>query len=89
VLVHHGLRQASLPLLTLGGFLLPGLVGGSVIVENVFAVPGVGELFVSAVFERDIPVVMGLTLVTAVATLGGMLAADLAYVAADPRARRA
>lgn len=88
VLVRHGFRQAAVPMLTLAGFLLPGLVGGSVIVETVFAIPGLGRLFVDAVFQRDVPVLMGLTLVSGCATLAGVLAADLAYAAADPRLRR-
>ncbi len=89
VLVRHGFRQASVPLLTLAGFLLPGLVGGSVIVETIFAIPGLGRLFVEAMFERDVPVIMGLTLLSGAATLLGILVADLAYAVADPRVRRA
>jgi len=89
VLLRHGFRQAAVPLLTLAGFLLPGLVGGSVIVETIFAIPGLGRLFVEAMFERDLPVIMGLTLLSGTATLAGILLADLAYAAADPRVRRA
>lgn len=88
VLLRHGFRQAAVPMLTLAGFLLPGLVVGSVIVEHVFALPGLGRLFVDAVFQRDIPVIMGLTLLTATATLAGILLADLAYAIFDPRIRR-
>jgi peptide/nickel transport system permease protein len=84
----HGFRLAAVPMLTLAGFLLPALVGGSVIVESVFAVPGLGSLFVDAAFQRDLPVLLGLTLLSGVATLGGILAADLAYAIADPRVRR-
>ncbi len=89
VVIRHGFRQAAVPLLTLAGFLLPRLVGGSVIVETIFAIPGLGDLFVDAMFQRDIPVVMGLTLLSGAATLGGIVAADLLYAAADPRVRRA
>jgi peptide/nickel transport system permease protein len=88
VLGRHGLRQAGVPLLTLAGFLLPALVGGSVIVETVFAVPGIGRLFVEAAFQRDVPVLLGLTVLTGSLTLAGTLAADLAYAAIDPRVRR-
>ncbi len=88
VLYRHGFRQAGVPLLTLAGFLLPGLVSGSVIVETVFAVPGLGRLFVEAAFQRDVPVLMGLTLLSSAATLAGILAADLAYAIVDPRVRR-
>jgi len=88
VLYRHGFRQAAIPMLTLAGFLLPGLVGGSVIVETIFAIPGLGQLFVDAVFQRDLPVLMALTLLTGGATLGGIVLADLAYAVVDPRVRR-
>jgi len=89
IMVRHGFRLASVPMLTLAAFILPGLVGGSVIVEQVFAIPGLGRLFVDAMFQRDVPTIMGLTLLSAVATLAGIVAADLAYAAFDPRTRRA
>ncbi len=88
VLYRHGFRLAAVPMLTLAGFLLPALVGGSVVVERVFAVPGLGSLFVDAAFQRDVPVLMALTLVSGVATLAGIVGADLAYAFADPRVRR-
>ena len=88
VLWRHGFRQAAIPMLTLAGLLLPGLVGGSVIVETVFAIPGVGRLFVDAAFQRDLPVLLGVTLLSGAATLTGILAADLAYAWAGPRIRR-
>jgi peptide/nickel transport system permease protein len=75
-------------MLTLAGFLLPALVGGSVIVENVFAIPGLGRLFVDAANQRDFPVLLALTLLSGTATLAGILAADLAYAVLDPRVRR-
>ncbi|ANM28363.1 hypothetical protein ABI59_00055 [Acidobacteria bacterium Mor1] len=87
VLLRHGFRQAAVPLLTLAGFLLPSLVGGSVIVENVFSIPGLGQLFVQAVFDRDLPTVMALTLLSGLATLAGIFLADLAYTWFDPRTR--
>lgn len=89
VLYRHGFRQAGVPMLTLAGFLLPSLVAGSVIVETVFAIPGLGRLFVDAAFQRDVPVLMGLTLLSGTLTLGGILLADLTYAAVDPRIRRA
>jgi peptide/nickel transport system permease protein len=88
VLYRHGFRQAGVPMLTLAGFLIPGLVGGSVLVESIFALPGLGRLFVTAVFRRDVPVVMGLTLLSAAATIAGILVADLLYAVVDPRIRR-
>jgi peptide/nickel transport system permease protein len=88
VICRHGFRQAAVPLLTLAGFLLPALVGGSVIVETIFAIPGLGRLFVDATFQRDLPVLMGLTLLSGTATLAGVVLADLAYAWVDPRVRR-
>jgi len=88
VLIRHGFRHAAVPMLTLAGLLLPSLVGGSVIVETIFAIPGLGRLFVDAAFQRDLPVLMGLTLLSGTATLAGILAADLTYAIADPRIRR-
>ena len=70
-------------------FLLPGLVGGSVLVETIFALPGLGQLMVEAVTGRDVPVVLGLTLLSGAAVLAGVLLSDLAALAVDPRLRRA
>ncbi len=89
LLFRHGLRQAALPMLTLAGFVFPALMSGSVIVETIFSIPGLGSLFTEAVLQRDVPVVMGLTLITSVMTLVGVVAADLGYLLADPRVRRA
>ncbi len=89
VLVRHGFRQSAVPMLTLAGFMLRHLVAGSVLVEWIFAVPGLGLLFVDAVLQRDVPVVMGLTLLSSAATLGGIFLADLLYAVADPRVRHA
>lgn len=88
VLYRHGFRQAAVPMLTLAGFLLPTLVSGSVIVETIFSIPGLGRLFVDAAFQRDLPVLLALTLLSGAATLAGIIAADLAYAVADPRIRR-
>ncbi len=88
VLLRHGLRQAGVPLLTLSGFILPALVGGSVIVEKIFGIPGIGRLFIQAALERDMPVLMGLTLLSGAATLAGILIADMTYAWVDPRIRR-
>lgn len=88
VMLRHGFRQAAVPMLTLAGLLLPAVVSGSVIVENIFAIPGLGRLFVDAAFQRDLPVLMALTLLSGAATLLGILAADLTYAIVDPRIRR-
>src|SRR5262245_58839988 len=87
VIGKHALRNALLPLVTILGLSLPGLIGGSVIVESIFAIPGMGQLMVQAVFERDYPVIMGNLVVVAVATLVANLLADVAYGVVDPRIR--
>ena len=88
VIYRHALRNAMLPLITLLGLSIPGLIGGSVIAESLFAIPGMGKLFYDAVLMRDFPVVMGILTVGSALTLLGNLFADIAYAWADPRARR-
>jgi len=83
----HALPNALLPVLTLLGLLLPALLSGSVIVERIFAWPGVGRLYLDSILARDYPMILGLSLLTAVATLLATLLADLASAAADPRVR--
>ena len=85
----HGLAQASVPLLTLLGFLIPRLVGGSILVEQVFGIPGLGQLLWDAILARDLAVVLALTLVSGIATLVAMTLADLIAARVDPRLRRA
>ncbi len=88
VVYTHALRNALLPLITIIGLSIPGLIGGSVIAETIFAIPGMGKLFYDAVLMRDFPVVMGILTIGSALTLIGNLIADLAYAWADPRARR-
>jgi peptide/nickel transport system permease protein len=83
----HALRNALLPVVTILGLSLPGLIGGSVIIESIFAIPGMGQLMVQSVFSRDYPVVMGNLVVVAALTLVANLIADLAYGLVDPRIR--
>lgn len=87
VIYKHALRNALLPLITLLGFSLPGLIGGSVIFETIFAIPGMGQLFYQGVMSRDYPVVMGILVIGAFLTLIGNLLADIGYALADPRIR--
>jgi len=87
VLFHHGLRNGLLPIITILGLSLPDLIGGSVIAETIFSIPGMGRLFYEAVMARDYPVIMSLVTVGAVLTMLGNLLADLAYAYADPRIR--
>ncbi len=83
----HVAANAAIPLVTLLAALIPGLVGGSIIVEQVFSWPGVGRLYLASIEARDYPVVLGLTLLSAVAVLAGQILVDLLYVAVDPPAR--
>ncbi|MDR1050854.1 MAG: ABC transporter permease [Deltaproteobacteria bacterium] len=83
----HALRNALIPVITILGLSVPGLVGGSVIMESVYAIPGLGQLFYIGVMGRDYPLVMGGLVIGAVLTLLGNLLADLGYALADPRVR--
>jgi len=87
VIYRHALRNALLPIITILGFSLPGLIGGSVIFETIFAIPGMGQLFYQGVMSRDYPLVMGILVMGALLTLIGNLLADLLYAVADPRIR--
>ena len=88
LLYRHALRNALLPLITLGGLHLPALLGGAVAVETVFAWPGLGRVTVEALWARDYPLIMATTVVAASAVVAGSLLADLLYHRADPRLRR-
>jgi peptide/nickel transport system permease protein len=85
----HGVLQAVVPLLTLAGFLIPRLVAGSLLIEAIFNIPGLGSLLFEAILARDLPVVLALTLVSGVATLVGTTVADVLVVWLDPRVRHA
>jgi len=87
VIYKHALRNALLPVITIMGLSVPGLIGGSVIFETIFAIPGMGQLFYMSVMSRDYPVIMGILFIGAVFTLIGNLLADLSYALADPRIR--
>ena len=87
VITRHALRNSLLPVITLIGLFLPVLVGGAVIVETIFAIPGIGRLGLESVFIRDYPVILSLNVMGAAAVLVGNLAADVAYALADPRIR--
>ncbi len=87
VIYRHALRNALLPVITILGLSVPGLIGGSVIFETIFAIPGMGKLFFDSVMMRDYPVIMGVLVMGAALTLVGNLLADLSYALADPRIR--
>jgi peptide/nickel transport system permease protein len=87
VTFRHALRNALLPLITMLGLMIPRLFAGVVIIEQIFQWPGMGRLAIEAILSRDYPVLMGLTLSSAVAVLVGNLLADILYAMADPRIR--
>jgi peptide/nickel transport system permease protein len=87
VIFRHALRNALLPVITILGLAVPGLIGGSVIFETIFAIPGMGKLFYDGVMMRDYPLIMGILVMGAILTLVGNLLADLCYAFADPRIR--
>ncbi|MBW1974110.1 MAG: ABC transporter permease [Deltaproteobacteria bacterium] len=85
VIMKHAFRNALLPIVTLAAYLLPALFGGSVIIENIFSIPGMGQLGFEAVLSRDYPVIMALTTISAILTLLGLLLSDILYALLDPR----
>ena len=87
ILYRHALPNAILPLVTILGLSIPGLLGGSVIFESIFALPGIGELFYKAVMMRDYNLIMASVVLGAVLTMLGNLTADIAYAYVDPRIR--
>ena len=87
VVLRHAIKNALIPIVTLIGLQLPILVGGSVIMENIFNLPGLGRLMVNALSQRDYPLVSGVNLVFATAVVGVNLVIDLIYPYLDPRVR--
>ena len=87
VVLHHALRNALVPIITLGALEFGTLLSGAVLTEQVFTIPGFGKLIVDAVFNRDYAVVQGVVLFTATAYIALNLAADVAYFLVNPRMR--
>jgi peptide/nickel transport system permease protein len=87
VTFHHALRNALIPVVTVAGVQLGYIVGGIVVVEDVFTLPGVGRLLLDAIFQRDYPVVQGVILLLGAIFMLLNLAVDLLYAALDPRLR--
>jgi peptide/nickel transport system permease protein len=87
VVYRHALRNALLPFITMFGFMLPGLIGGSVIFEQIFAWPGLGRLGYEAILSRDFPVILTINFIAAGLTLLGTFLSDVLYAFADPRIR--
>src|SRR5262249_7919045 len=87
VIGKHALRNALLPVVTILGLSLPGLIGGGIIIPSIFPLPRSGQLMGQSVFARDYPVIMGNLVIVATLTLLANLFADLAYGVVDPRIR--
>lgn len=87
VVFRHAFRNALMPIVTILGLSVPGLIGGGVIFETIFAIPGMGQLFYASTMARDYPTIMGILVIGAMLTLFGNLIADIAYAFVDPRVR--
>jgi peptide/nickel transport system permease protein len=85
VVLKHAFRNTLIPLVTLLGLTVPSLLSGSVILERIFAWPGIGRLFLERIYQRDYPVIMGLVFLFSILVLVGNLLADLLYALVDPR----
>jgi peptide/nickel transport system permease protein len=83
----HALRNALLPFVTMFGLILPGLIGGSVIIESIFSWPGMGRMAYEAILARDYPVILTVNFISAILVLAGTFISDLLYLAVDPRIR--
>jgi peptide/nickel transport system permease protein len=87
IVFRHAFRNALMPIVTILGLSVPGLIGGGVIFETIFAIPGMGQLFYSSTMARDYPTIMGILVIGAILTLSGNLIADISYAMVDPRVR--
>ncbi|MCX7990641.1 MAG: ABC transporter permease [Proteobacteria bacterium] len=87
ILRKHALKNALIPVITILGLSVPGLIGGSVIFETIFSIPGMGQLFFQSAMSRDYPVIMALLVLTSILTLVGNILADIGYALSDPRIR--
>jgi peptide/nickel transport system permease protein len=85
VILKHALRNSLIPIITLFGGIFPALVGGSVIIETIFSIPGIGQLAFQALIARDYPLIMAELVMAAVLTLIGLLMVDILYAFVDPR----
>jgi len=83
----HALRNALLPFVTMFGLVLPGLIGGSVIIESIFSWPGMGRMAYEAILARDYPVILTVNFISAILVLVGTFISDLLYMVVDPRIR--
>ena len=89
VIYCYALKNSLLPLVTLFGLYLPFILGGSVIIENIFAWPGMGRITVQAIFSHDFPLILASNFIAALTVVGGNLLSDIFYIIVDPRIRLA
>lgn len=85
VIYKHALRNSLIPIITLLASIFPAMVGGSFIIEQIFPIPGIGQLGIQGIFDRDYPLIMALLVLSSVLTIVGVLVADLLYAVVDPR----
>jgi peptide/nickel transport system permease protein len=85
VVTKHAMRNGMIPIITLLGTILPVIIGGSVVIEYIFGIPGMGLLTITSIFNRDYNVIMGIELIVAILVLVGILLSDIAYALLDPR----
>ncbi|MCM3435486.1 ABC transporter permease [Bacillus licheniformis] len=85
VVYKHGMRNGLLPVVTIFGLMIPSFIGGAVVTEQIFSWPGLGKLFIDSAFQRDYPVIMAMTVISAVLVVIGNLIADILYAIIDPR----
>jgi peptide/nickel transport system permease protein len=85
VVFKYAMRNSLIPIVTLLGTLLPGLIGGSVIIESIFSIPGMGKLGFSSIMDRDYPMIMAILSISALLTLVGLIISDILYAIVDPR----
>jgi peptide/nickel transport system permease protein len=85
VITRHVLRNSLLPMITLFAGIIPSLLGGSIVVERIFSIKGMGDLMVTATFSRDLPIVQAVAFVGSAITLACLIVTDICYAIADPR----
>lgn len=87
IVYKYAMRNSLIPIITLLGAVLPSIIGGSVIIESIFSIPGMGRLAFEAILSRDYPLIMGILSITSMLTLAGLIISDILYAIVDPRIR--
>jgi peptide/nickel transport system permease protein len=85
VITHHVMRNSLLPMITIFAGVIPGLLGGSFVIEKIFSIPGLGQLGVTAAYSRDLPVLQAITFIGTIVSLICLLLQDICYAIVDPR----